>query len=108
MSKNNSNHYLISLVPSQSDSPKRGSPTHYARHRGVEKLDWKIAAHIAREFNRGNAEPYLFFCAWRDPDTNEINVGIEVPRGENVSTSAPQSPSAAAEPTRHNLAHLFE
>jgi hypothetical protein len=108
MSKNNNSHYFISLVPSQSDSLKRGSPTHYARHRGVEKLDWKIAAHIAREFNRGNAEPELFFCAWRDPDTNEINVGIEVPRGGNVSTSAPQSPSAAAEPTRHNLAHLFE
>ncbi len=108
MSKNNNSYYFISLVPSQSDSPKRGSPTHYAKHRGVEKLDWKIAAHIAREFNRGNAEPELFFCAWRDPDTNEINIGIEVPRGGTVSTSAPQSPSEAAEPVRHNLAHLFE
>ena len=108
MSKNNNSYYFISLVPSQSESLKRGSPTHYAKHRGVEKLDWRIAAHIARELNRGNAEPNLFLCAWLDLATNEINIGIEVPRGGTVSTSALQSPSEAAEPIRHNLAHLFE
>ena len=98
--------FFIPLVPSASDSPKQGSPTHYAKQRGVEKLDWRIAAHIAREFNRGNAEPELFICAWRDPHTDGINVGLEVPRGGNVSTSALASPSA--ESTPHNLAHMFE
>ena len=108
MSKNNNNHYFISLVPSQSDSLKRGSPTHYARHRGVEKLDWRIAAHIAREFNRGNAEPELFTCAWRDSDTDEINVGLEVPRSGNVSTLPLRSPSQSEEVSHSTLAHLFE
>lgn len=100
--------FFIPLVPSASENQKLGSPTHYAKHRGVEKLDWRIAAHIAREFNRGNAEPELFICAWRDPDTDEINVGLEVPRSGNVSTLPLRSPSAPEESTRSTLAHLFE
>ena len=100
--------FLIPLVPSASENQKLGSPTHYAKHRGVEKLDWRIAAHIAREFHRGNAEPELFICAWHDPHTDEINVGLEVPLGGNSSTSAPESPCAPEDHTRSTLAHLFE
>jgi hypothetical protein len=101
-------HYHLSLVPSASERPKKGSPTHYAKHRGVEKLDWRIAAYIAREVNRGNAEPELFICAWRDPITDEINVGVEVPRSGNVSTLPLQSPSEPEELSRSTLAHLFD
>ena len=100
--------FFIPLVPSTSENQKLGSPTHYAKHRGVEKLDWRIAAHIAREVNRGNAEPELFICAWRDPHTDAINLGLEVPRSGDVSTLPLRSPSEPEELPRSTLAHLFD
>jgi hypothetical protein len=100
-------HFFIQLIPSHSERPRKGSPTHFAKNNGIAKVDWRIAAYIAHEFNRGIAEPELFICSWYNEATDEHNVGFAVPR-DNEKNAPPKSSATHESMPRKGLETLFE
>jgi len=78
------NHFFFSLHPSKAKFKPKGSATHYARNKGVMKLNADLAHYIANCVKLGNVEPELFVCGWLNRKENMMNVGFEIPRNEAV------------------------
>ena len=78
------NHFFFSLHPSKAKFKPKGSATHYARNKGVMKLNEDLARYIANCVRLGEVEPELFVCGWLNRKENTMNVGFELPRNEAV------------------------
>lgn len=78
------NHFFFTLHPSKAKFKPKGSATHYARNKGVMKLNPDLARYIANCVRLGDEEPSLFVCGWLNRKENVMNVGFEIPRDKAV------------------------
>jgi hypothetical protein len=74
----NPNHQWFAFVPSEQETRKTTSPTHYLPNRGVITIKPEIAQYIA-ECERQGVPPKLFGAGWWDEDLQEFRVGLSVP-----------------------------
>ncbi len=74
----NPNHQWFAFVPSEQETRKTTSPTHYLPNRGVITIKPEIANHIADCVRQG-VQPKLFGAGWWDEDLQEFRVGLSVP-----------------------------
>jgi hypothetical protein len=75
----------FTFSPTKAETRKKGSATHYPPNHGLIELDAEVARHI---FNcvRSGQPPKLFSQGWWDPMSRNFNVGLAIPRDDDLDT----------------------
>jgi hypothetical protein len=89
---NNTTHQWFAFIPSEQETRKNTSPTHYLQNRGVITIKPELAKHIA-ECERQGIPPKLFGAGWWDEDLQEFRVGLSVPAPADTKKSKRSKPT---------------